>query len=90
MSVIFGMCLEGLHISCIRYGPPPNTVGGTRVVCSCSCHAGQLPDDPAAWKASDADRMATYFAFAHGSDPRVDQLLDGFDAVRAATKEGET
>ena len=74
---IFQMCLEGLHCSCIRYGPPPNTVGGSRVVCGCPCHIGQDPD----WKPSDADRMATYFAFEHGVDPRVEQIVEGqFDA----------
>lgn len=71
--VIFGYCLEGLHVSCIRYGPAPNTVGGTRVVCGCPCHTGQDPD----WKPSDADRMATAMAFEYGVDPRVEQILDG-------------
>lgn len=70
---IFKMCLDGFHQSCIRYGPPPTTMGGSRVVCGCSCHVGQDPD----WKPSDADRMATYFAFEHGTDPRVDQIVEG-------------
>lgn len=70
---IFEMCLNGLHESCIRYGPPPNTIGGTRVVCGCACHTGQDPD----WKPSDADRMATFFAFEHGTDPRIDQIVGG-------------
>jgi hypothetical protein len=70
---IFTMCVQGFHQSCIHYGPPSNTVGGSRVVCGCSCHTGQDPD----WKPSDADSMATYFAFEHGTDPRVDQIVDG-------------
>lgn len=70
---IFKMCLDGLHLSCIRYGPPPNTIGGSRVVCGCACHLGQDPD----WKPSDADRMATSFAFEFGVDPRVEQIVEG-------------
>ena len=74
MSVcIFEMCVKGLHESCIRYGPLPTTYGGTRVVCGCSCHTGQDPD----WKPSDADRMATYFAMEYGTDPRVEQIVEG-------------
>ena len=83
-AVIFGLCLQGFHQSCVKYGPPPNTAGGTRVVCSCSCHAGERHDDPAAWKPADADRMALYMALEHGEDPRVEQLLEGLAALSAA------
>ena len=72
-ACIFSMCVQGLHGSCIRYGPLPTTYGGSRVVCACPCHIGQDPD----WKPSDADRMATSFALQWGVDPRVEQIVEG-------------
>jgi hypothetical protein len=71
--VIFKYCAEGLHMSCVRYGPLPNTAGGSRVVCGCMCHTGQDPD----WNPRDADRMALYMANEYGVDPRVDQIVEG-------------
>jgi hypothetical protein len=69
---IFDYCLQGLHISCIQYGPPPNTSEGSRVVCGCPCHS-----KASEWKPSDADRMASYFLVEYGVDPRVDQIVEG-------------
>jgi hypothetical protein len=70
---IFDLCCKGFHESCIRFGPPPNTIGGKRVECGCSCHtSGENP-----WTARDADRMALYFAQEYGRDPRVDSIVEG-------------
>lgn len=75
MSVLFKYCAEGLHVSCVRFGPLPTTAGGSRLECCCPCHIGSGHDS--LWKPSDADRMATYFAFEHGSDPRIEQIVEG-------------
>lgn len=75
MSVIFKHCVEGLHVSCVRFGPLPNTLGGSRLECCCPCHTGSGHDS--LWKPRDADRMALYMAQEHGVDPRVDQIVEG-------------
>ena len=81
---IFKHCLEGLHVSCIKYGPPPNTVGGRRVVCACPCHTngedvnGLWPTaDAPDWSEKDAVRMALGLVMQGGDDPRVKQIVEG-------------